>query len=90
MSATNNKQNKRSNALVLAEAVIVTYVAYMANFIVVNILEAEQASSVKLIANIGLLTFLVLVSSLSVGLYEAKLRENLPWHYSKNLPSVSH
>lgn len=75
MSATNNKQNKRSNALVLAEAVIVAYVAYMANFLVVNLFEAESPSVTKLLANIGLLTFLVLVCSLSVGLYEAKLRE---------------
>ncbi len=75
MAATNNKQNKRSNALVLAEAVIVSYTTYMANFLVVNLLNAPSPDFVQLIANIGLITFLVLVSSLSVGLYEAKLRE---------------
>lgn len=75
MALTNNKQNKRSNALVLAEAVIVAYVAYMANFLVVHVVDAPQPSFIKVAANVGLLTFLVLVCSLSVGLYEAKLRE---------------
>lgn len=75
MAATNNKQNKRSNALVLAEAVIVSYIAYMANFLVVNVLNVPSPDYVTLATNIGLMTFLVLVSSLSVGLYEAKLRE---------------
>ena len=75
MAATNNKQNKRSNALVVAEAIIVAYVAYMANFLVVNVLGAQPPLSSQLIANVTLITFLVLVCSLSVGLYEAKLRE---------------
>lgn len=75
MAATNNKQNKRSNALVLTEAVIVSYAAYMANFLIVSLLGVAPSSFLKLSANIGLLTFLILVFSLSVGLYEAKLRE---------------
>ncbi len=75
MAATNNKQNKRSNALVLTEAVIVSYSAYLANFLIVNLLGVAPSSLLKLAANIGLMTFLVLVFSLSVGLYEAKLRE---------------
>lgn len=75
MALTNNKQNKRSNVLVLAEAVIVAYIAYLANFIVVNVFDAQPVGFTKIAANMGLLTFLVLVSSLSVGLYEAKLRE---------------
>lgn len=75
MASNINKQNKRSNALVLAEAIIVAYVSYLANFLIVNLLDAEPAGIYRLTTNIVLLTFMVLVCSLSVGLYEAKLRE---------------
>lgn len=75
MGMTKNKHSKRSNALVLAEAVIVAYVTYMASFLVTNLFTSESSSSRALVANIVLVTCMALVFSLSVGLYEAKLRE---------------
>ncbi|TDF37306.1 TIGR03013 family PEP-CTERM/XrtA system glycosyltransferase [Alteromonadaceae bacterium M269] len=74
MSALNKKQNKRSNALVLIEAAIVAYVAYLANFVVITI-TGEKFNSEHLYFNVATFTVLILISALSVGLYEAKLRE---------------
>ena len=75
MGMANNKQNKRSNALVLAEAVIIAYVSYMASFLVSNLFDVAPPQDSVLVANIVLLTFFALICSLAVGLYEAKLRE---------------
>lgn len=76
MALTNNKQNKRSNVLVLVEAIIISYVAYIANLLVVNLTGTESPDYYTLFTIIAILTVLVLLSSLSVGLYEAKLRES--------------
>lgn len=75
MALTNNKQRKRSNVLVLVEAFIIGYVAYIANVVVASTTGTPQSNSLTLIASVCILTFLVLIFSLSVGLYEAKLRE---------------
>lgn len=75
MALTNNKQRKRSNVLVLVEAFIISYIAYIANIVVANSTGTPQSDSLTLIYSVSVLTFLVLVFSLSVGLYEAKLRE---------------
>ena len=72
---TYNKQRKRSNALVLLEAFIIAYVTYLANVVVATTTGTPQLDSFILICSVSLLTFLVLVFSLSVGLYEVKLRE---------------
>ena len=74
MSALNKKQNTRSNALVMIEAAIIAYVAYLANFVVFT-MTGEAFGSYNLYFNVGTFTVLVLISALSVGLYEAKLRE---------------
>jgi sugar transferase (PEP-CTERM system associated) len=75
MALTNKKQNKRSNALVLVEAIIIAYVSYIASILVTNITQTQSPEDFTLIVSISTMTFLVLLSSLSVGLYEAKLRE---------------
>ncbi|GAC18534.1 TIGR03013 family XrtA/PEP-CTERM system glycosyltransferase [Paraglaciecola arctica] len=75
MALTNNKQRKRSNVLVLVEAFIIGYVAYIANVVVASTTGTPQSNSLTLISSVCILTFLVLIFSLSVGLYEAKLRE---------------
>jgi sugar transferase (PEP-CTERM system associated) len=75
MTLTNNKQRKRSNVLVLVEAFIIGYVSYIANVVVASATFTPQTNNVTLISIVSILTFLVLVFSLSVGLYEAKLRE---------------
>jgi sugar transferase (PEP-CTERM system associated) len=75
MALTNNKQRKRSNVLVLVEAFIIGYIAYIANVVVANTTGTPQSDSLTLIYSVSVLTFLVLIFSLSVGLYEAKLRE---------------
>ncbi len=75
MALNNNKQRKSSNALMLVEAFIIGYTAYIANVVVASTTGTPQLDSFTLISSVSVLTFLVLVFSLSVGLYETKLRE---------------
>jgi sugar transferase (PEP-CTERM system associated) len=75
MALNNNKQRKSSNALMLVEAFIIGYTAYIANVVVASTTSTPQLDSFTLISSVSVLTFLVLVFSLSVGLYETKLRE---------------
>ena len=75
MALNNNKQRKSSNALMLVEAFIIGYTAYIANVVVASTTGTPQLDSFTLIYSVSVLTFLVLVFSLSVGLYETKLRE---------------
>ena len=70
-----HNQSKRSNILVVTEALLVAYMAYITQFILVQIGVSETVSIEKLVVNVGMLTVCILVCSLSVGLYEAKLRE---------------
>jgi hypothetical protein len=69
MTLTNNKQRKRSNVLVLVEAFIIGYVSYIANVVVASATFTPQTNNVTLISIVSILTFLVLVFSLSVGLF---------------------
>ena len=77
MSFGSRKKVRRSNIMMLIEAIIIGYVGYLAwvlvryffgsTFVVVPMVDfAYQA---------GLFTVLVVLSALSVGLYETKLRE---------------
>lgn len=75
MALKSNKQKKSSNALMLVEAFIIGYAAYVANVVVASSTSTPQLDSFTLISSVSVLTFLVLVFSLSVGLYETKLRE---------------
>ena len=61
--------------MVLTEALLIAYMGYITHFILSQIGMSQSISLEKLIINVGLLTISILLCSLSVGLYEAKLRE---------------
>ncbi|PRO68445.1 TIGR03013 family XrtA/PEP-CTERM system glycosyltransferase [Alteromonas gracilis] len=75
MALNKRNQNKRSNILVISEALLIAYIGYITHFILTQIGLSSQVSIEKLVINTGLLTISILLCSLSVGLYEAKLRE---------------
>lgn len=75
MASNKRNQNKRSNILVISEALLIAYIGYITHFILTQIGLSSQVSIEKLVINTGLLTISILLCSLSVGLYEAKLRE---------------
>ncbi|WP_218310120.1 TIGR03013 family XrtA/PEP-CTERM system glycosyltransferase [Alteromonas antoniana] len=75
MAVNKRNQNKRSNILVVTEALLIAYMGYITQFILVQLGMASSVSIEKLVVNVGLLTVSILLCSLSVGLYEAKLRE---------------
>jgi len=75
MASSNKRQNKRSTALVLTEAVLVSYVSYIASFVLVSLQLIPKPNAEALAINIFLVMIAILVCSLSVGLYETKLRE---------------
>ncbi|MDF2177282.1 TIGR03013 family PEP-CTERM/XrtA system glycosyltransferase [Aliiglaciecola sp. CAU 1673] len=53
----------------------IAYLAYVSSALVTQVAEASEPNQKSLIVNVVLLTFFVLISALSVGLYEPKLRE---------------
>ena len=79
MSFGNRKEIRRSNILMLLEAIIICYVGYLAS----GLVEYFFGSSFVVVpfadfaSQVGLFTVLVILSALSVGLYETKLRETL-------------
>lgn len=75
MALSKNNQNRRSNALVVAETVIIGYVSYLASFLSVETFDLVAPSADILAINIGLLVLFTQLCALSVGLYQAKLRE---------------
>ena len=75
MAVNKRSQNKRSNILVITEALLIAYMGYISHFILTQIGMSANVSVEKLLVNVGLLTVSILLCSLSVGLYESKLRE---------------
>ncbi|WP_100643192.1 TIGR03013 family XrtA/PEP-CTERM system glycosyltransferase [Alteromonas facilis] len=75
MPAPKNRQNKRSNALVITEALLIAYTSYIASFFLTYLEIIEAPKLETLLVNVMLITGCALLCSLSVGLYEAKLRE---------------
>ncbi|MFT6896514.1 MAG: sugar transferase (PEP-CTERM system associated) [Paraglaciecola sp.] len=75
MSFVNRKEVRRSNILMILEASIVGYILYLTLGVVNKITGTVAPTIGNLSLYIGLFTFLVIVSALSVGLYESKLRE---------------
>jgi sugar transferase (PEP-CTERM system associated) len=75
MSFVNRKEVRRSNILMILEASIVGYILYLTLGMVNKITGTPAPTLGGLSLYIGLFTFLVIVSALSVGLYESKLRE---------------
>ena len=61
--------------MVVTEAVLISYVCYVAHFIMLQLGYTHPVEFDSLAVNIALVTLVILLSSLSVGLYESKLRE---------------
>ncbi|WP_340679177.1 TIGR03013 family XrtA/PEP-CTERM system glycosyltransferase [Paraglaciecola sp.] len=75
MSLGNRKDIRRSNLIMGLEAVFVSYIGYLTFELITQFFDTLTLSLTDLLASIGTFTFLVIVSALSVGLYETKLRE---------------
>jgi sugar transferase (PEP-CTERM system associated) len=77
MSFGNRKEIRRSNILMLLEAIIIGYVGYLASVLVKYFFGSSfvVVPFTDFVSQIGLFTILVVLSALSVGLYETKLRE---------------
>lgn len=75
MAGKSGNQNKRSNALVITETILISYVTYIASVLTSYYTGTAPMAVASLVAMIAVLTCLILISSLSVGLYETKLRE---------------
>ena len=75
MSFVNRKEVRRSNILMLLEGMLTAYVGYLSFGIVGRYVQASSVSLTELITFVGLFSFFVILSALSVGLYESKLRE---------------
>ena len=77
MSLNKRKGVRRSNIMMLLEVVIIGYVGYLASVLVEYFFGTTLVvvSLIDFASQVGLFTFLVIISALSVGLYETKLRE---------------
>ncbi|AGH46329.1 TIGR03013 family XrtA/PEP-CTERM system glycosyltransferase [Paraglaciecola psychrophila] len=77
MSFGNRKETRRSNIMMLLEAIIICYVGYLASVLVKYFFGSYfvVVPLVDFASQVGLFTILVILSALSVGLYEIKLRE---------------
>jgi sugar transferase (PEP-CTERM system associated) len=75
MSLGNRKDVRRSNLIMVLEAVFVGYIGYLTYELITQFFDTLSLSLTDLLTSIGIFTFLVIVSALSVGLYETKLRE---------------
>ncbi|MCW8107246.1 TIGR03013 family PEP-CTERM/XrtA system glycosyltransferase [Alteromonas ponticola] len=75
MALNRRNQSKRSNILVITEALLIAYMGYITHFILAQINISPSVPIEKLMVNVGMLTIAILICSLSVGLYETKLRE---------------
>ncbi|MFC6438717.1 TIGR03013 family XrtA/PEP-CTERM system glycosyltransferase [Bowmanella sp. JS7-9] len=75
MSPGKGKQVKRSNILVIFEAVLIAYCAHLANWILKQSVNIQPVEDVVMALNIGLIVVFTQLAALSVGLYEPKLRE---------------
>ncbi|PXW75816.1 hypothetical protein BZA03_102499 [Alteromonas sp. I10] len=75
MATNNKKQNKRSNLLVICDFTLVSYITYLMYVMLDNYYFDGSVNTLKVLTTTFLFTFLIVISSLSVGLYESKLRE---------------
>ncbi|WP_100656486.1 TIGR03013 family XrtA/PEP-CTERM system glycosyltransferase [Alteromonas flava] len=74
MAISKANQSRRSNALVVTEAVIIGYVSYLVSFVLAEAFDIPAPSLEAVVVNVGLLIIFTQLCALSVGLYEAKLR----------------
>lgn len=77
MSFGNRKEIRRSNIMMLLEAIIIGYVGYLSSVLVKYFFGSSffVVSLIDFASQVGLFTIFVVLTALSVGLYETKLRE---------------
>ncbi|MBU3004312.1 TIGR03013 family XrtA/PEP-CTERM system glycosyltransferase [Paraglaciecola arctica] len=77
MSFGNRKEVRRSNIMMLLEAIIIGYVGYLSSVLVKYFFGTSffDISMSDFVSQVALFTILVVLAALSVGLYESKLRE---------------
>jgi sugar transferase (PEP-CTERM system associated) len=75
MSFANRKEVRRSNILMVLEAAFIAYIGYLSLGIINQFIEASAVPISHYATYISVFTALVVISALSVGLYESKLRE---------------
>jgi sugar transferase (PEP-CTERM system associated) len=77
MSFGNRKEIRRSNTMMLLEAIIICYVGYIASVFVKYFFVSSfiDIPLYDFVSQVALFTILVVLAALSVGLYETKLRE---------------
>lgn len=75
MAINNKKQNKRSNLLVFCDFILVSYITYLMYMTIDTYYIHESVDTIKVLTTTFLFTFFIVITSLSVGLYESKLRE---------------
>jgi sugar transferase (PEP-CTERM system associated) len=77
MSFGNRKEIRRSNIMMLLEAIIICYVGYIASVFVKYFFVSSfiDIPLYDFVSQVALFTILVVLAALSVGLYETKLRE---------------
>lgn len=75
MNFGNRKDVRRSNLIMILETLFVSYIGYLSYEVVNQFFGVVSIGLIDLLTPIAIFTILVIVSALSVGLYETKLRE---------------
>lgn len=75
MSFGNSKEIRRSNTMMLIEVLIICYVGYLSSHLVEYVFNSHVVAISDFATQVGIFSVLVVISGLSVGLYEIKLRE---------------
>ncbi|WP_395344623.1 TIGR03013 family XrtA/PEP-CTERM system glycosyltransferase [Ningiella sp. W23] len=75
MASSSQSKSRRSYKLVLCEAAIIGYVAYFAALGLKWLDIIYSANNAVILFNVSVFTFSIVLVNLSVGLYEARLRE---------------
>lgn len=75
MSFGNSKEIRRSNTMMLIEVLIICYVGYLSSLLVEYVFNSHVVAISDFATQVGIFSVLVVISGLSVGLYEIKLRE---------------
>lgn len=75
MISTLGKHKKRTNGLIIVEFGLISYVNYLASFVLVQLGLMSDPQIEVLALNVLVYTSVICVSLLSIGLYESRLRE---------------
>ena len=77
MGQHQNFKNRRFSSLIISEALLISYILYITFYVVKFLDPAAPDLDTSYIPFIVTFTFFILMSSLSLGLYEPKLRESI-------------